>query len=75
MSETYAITVEFDYPPTEAEKEWIKLNIWSALGELRDQVTMISGPAVRPEGVTPCDYGVHVLCCHDCDCDCHEETE
>lgn len=22
---------------------------------------------------TPCDAGVHVLCCHDCVCDCHTE--
>jgi hypothetical protein len=21
---------------------------------------------------TPCDAGVHVLCCHDCPCPCHE---
>jgi len=48
VSEKYAITVEFDHPPTRAEREQIKLNIWSALGEHRDQVTMIAGPAVRP---------------------------
>lgn len=24
---------------------------------------------------TPCDAGVHVLCCHDCTCTCHDETE
>ena len=22
---------------------------------------------------TPCDSGVHVLCCHPCSCDCHED--
>jgi hypothetical protein len=24
---------------------------------------------------TPCDAGVHVLCCHECACDCHEADE
>jgi hypothetical protein len=24
---------------------------------------------------TPCDMGVHVLCCHECECDCHQDDE
>lgn len=24
---------------------------------------------------TPCDYDVHVLCCHDCSCTCHTDEE
>lgn len=28
---------------------------------------------VEKDTETPCDSGVHVLCCHDCNCDCHEE--
>lgn len=23
--------------------------------------------------MTPCDYGVHILCCQDCECPCHTE--
>jgi hypothetical protein len=22
---------------------------------------------------TPCDAGVHCMCCHECSCDCHED--
>jgi hypothetical protein len=25
------------------------------------------------KAATPCDAGVHVLCCHDCDCPCHQD--
>jgi hypothetical protein len=24
---------------------------------------------------TPCDLGVHVLCCSECTCDCHQDEE
>lgn len=23
--------------------------------------------------MTPCDIGCHVMCCHPCACDCHDE--
>jgi hypothetical protein len=24
---------------------------------------------------TPCEVGVHVLCCSECDCTCHDAVE
>jgi hypothetical protein len=33
---------------------------------------MITDPT---SSATPCDAGVHVLCCHECDCDCHQDEE
>jgi hypothetical protein len=34
------------------------------------------GPVITDQTMaTPCDAGVHVLCCHECTCDCHEADE
>jgi hypothetical protein len=35
------------------------------------------GPVITDptSSTTPCDAGVHVLCCHECTCACHQDDE
>jgi hypothetical protein len=47
----------------------------SALLPLDDDATRSTMNDVQNSPATPCGVGIHVLCCSECPCACHDDAE